>query len=57
MLALVYIPPTIVDMILPASPLIISAFWIGTMFRRKVDLREWFLFVAFWAIVLVVAMH
>ena len=38
--------------LLIASPLIVTAFWIGTMLRRSVSTREWFGLVLLWAIAL-----
>ena len=36
--------------LLLASPLIITAFWLGTMLRRPVNIREWFALALFWMI-------
>ena len=36
--------------LLLASPLVITAFWLGTMLRRKVSIREWFGLILLWAV-------
>jgi|SRR6185295_2282808 len=38
--------------LLMASPLILTAFWIGTMLRRSVGMREWFGLILLWAVAL-----
>jgi hypothetical protein len=38
--------------LLIASPLVITAFWLGTMLRRSASIREWLGLVLLWAVAL-----